>query len=48
MQRNESRYPRVSVSLIDDETPYSTVTIRGKVVEQTTNGAKKPIGKLPK
>jgi PPOX class probable F420-dependent enzyme len=47
-QRNVSRDPRVSISLIDDENPYSMVTIRGKVIEQTSNGADEHIDKLAK
>src|ERR687885_2337726 len=47
-QRNVSRDPRVSISLIDDENPYSMVTIRGKVVEQTSDGADEHIDKLAK
>lgn len=47
-QRNVSRDPRVSISLIDDENPYSMVTIRGKVIDQTSNGADEHIDKLAK
>jgi PPOX class probable F420-dependent enzyme len=46
--KNVSRDPRVSISLIDDENPYSMVTIRGQVVEQTSNGADEHIDKLAK
>ena len=47
-QRNVSRDPRVSISLIDDENPSSMVTIRGKVIEQTSIGADEHIDKLAK
>jgi PPOX class probable F420-dependent enzyme len=47
-QRNVSRDPRVSISLIDDENPYSMITIRGKVIDQTSNGADEHIDKLAK
>ena len=47
-QRNVSRDPRVSISLIDAENPYSMVTIRGNVIEQTSNGADEHIDKLAK
>ena len=47
-QKNVSRDPRVSISLIDDENPYSMVTIRGQVLEQTSNGADEHIDKLAK
>jgi PPOX class probable F420-dependent enzyme len=47
-QKNVSRDPRVSISLTDDENPYSMVTIRGKVIEQTSKGADEHIDKLAK
>ena len=47
-QKNVSRDPRVSISLTDDENPYSMVTIRGQVIEQTNNGADEHIDKLAK
>lgn len=45
-QKNISRDPRVSISMVDDENPYSMVTIKGLVIEQTTNGADEHIDKL--
>jgi PPOX class probable F420-dependent enzyme len=45
-QENVSRDPRVSISLVDDRNPYSMVTISGKVIEQTTEGADEHIDKL--
>ena len=47
-QKNISRDPRVSISMVDDENPYSMVTIKGRVIEQTTNGADEHIDKLAK
>ena len=47
-QKNVSRDPRVSISLTDDENPYSMVTIRGQVIEQTSDGADEHIDKLAK
>jgi PPOX class probable F420-dependent enzyme len=47
-QKNVSRDPRVSISLIDEENPYSMVTIRGQVIEQTSDGADEHIDKLAK
>ena len=38
-QKNVSRDPRVSISIVDETNPYSMVTIKGRVVEQTTEGA---------
>lgn len=45
-QENVSRDPRVSISLVGDRNPYSMVTITGKVIEQTTEGADEHIDKL--
>ena len=47
--KNVSRDPRVSISMIDSETnPYSMVTIKGRVIDQTTEGANKYIDDLAK
>ncbi len=47
-QRNVSRDPRVAISIVDRNNPYNMVTIRGKVIEQTTDGADKHIDKMAK
>ena len=47
-QKNVSRDPRVSISAVDEENPYSMITIKGRVVDQTTNGADEHIDKLAK
>jgi PPOX class probable F420-dependent enzyme len=47
-QKNISRDPRVSISIVDEDNPYSMVTIKGRVVEQTTKGADEHIDKLAK
>lgn len=47
-QRNTARDPRVAISLVDQKNPYNMVTIRGKVIEQTTNDADKHIDKMAK
>jgi PPOX class probable F420-dependent enzyme len=44
--KNVTRDPRVSISLVDDQNPYSMVTISGRVMEQTTEGADEHIDKL--
>jgi PPOX class probable F420-dependent enzyme len=44
--KNVTRDPRVSISLVDDQNPYSMVTISGRVIEQTTEGADEHIDKL--
>jgi PPOX class probable F420-dependent enzyme len=45
-QKNISKDPRVSISILDDENPYSMVTIKGRVIEQSTKGADEHIDKL--
>ena len=47
-QKNVSRDPRVSISIVDEDNPYSMVTIKGRVIEQTTKGADTHIDKLAK
>lgn len=47
-QKNVSRDPRVSISMIDETNPYSMITIKGRVIEQTTEGADKHIDDLAK
>ena len=47
-QKNVSRDPRVSISILDEDNPYSMVTIKGRVVEQTTKGADEHIDELAK
>ena len=46
--KNISRDPRVSLSVIDRNNPYSMVSIQGTVIEQTTIGADQHIDKLEK
>jgi PPOX class probable F420-dependent enzyme len=47
-QKNTSRDPRVAISVIDQNNPYNMVTVKGKVIEQTTAGADEHIDKLAK
>ena len=47
-QRNVTRDPRVAVSIVDQGNVYNMVTIRGRVIEQTTKGADEHIDKLAK
>ena len=47
-QKNVTRDPRVAVSVIDKDNPYHTASIRGKVVEQTRQGADEHIDKMAK
>lgn len=46
--RNMSRDPRVSMSILDPENPYRYVEIRGRVVERTHDGAAAHIDKMAK
>jgi PPOX class probable F420-dependent enzyme len=45
-QKNISRDDRIAISVTDQNNPYHMVTVRGRVVEQTTQGADKHIDKL--
>jgi PPOX class probable F420-dependent enzyme len=47
-QKNVTRDPRVSISLLDENNPYSMTTIKGKVIEQITEGADGHIDNLAK
>ncbi len=47
-QKNVSRDPHVAISIVDQNNPYNMVTIRGKVIEQTSNGADEHVDKLAK
>jgi len=47
-QRNVTKDPRVSVSIVDQNNPYERTTINGIVKEQTKQGADAHIDKLAK
>ena len=47
-QKNVSRNPHVAISIVDQNNPYVMLTVRGKVIEQTTSGADDHIDKLAK
>jgi PPOX class probable F420-dependent enzyme len=47
-QKNFARDPRIALSIFDQNNPYNMVSIRGRVVDQTTNGADEHIDKLAK
>jgi PPOX class probable F420-dependent enzyme len=47
-QKNISRDDRIAISVADQNNPYHMVTVRGRVVEQTTEGADEHIDKLAK
>jgi PPOX class probable F420-dependent enzyme len=46
--KNVSRDPRVAISVADQANPYNMVTVRGRVIEQTTKGAEEHIDKMAK
>ncbi len=46
--RNLSRDPRVSISIVDAEDPYQPLTIKGRVVELSEQGADAHIDELSK
>ena len=45
---NLRRDPRVAISIVDQENPYVSATIRGRVVELTHDGADAHIDKMAK
>jgi PPOX class probable F420-dependent enzyme len=45
-QKNISRDDRIAISVTDQNNPYHMVTVRGRVVEQTAEGADEHIDKL--
>ena len=47
-QKNFERDSRVALSVVDQTNPYNTVSVRGRVVEQTANGADEHVDKLAK
>jgi PPOX class probable F420-dependent enzyme len=47
-EKNVRNDPRVALSIVDQGNPYNMASIRGKVVELSTNGADDHIDKLAK
>ena len=47
-QKNVSRDSRVAISIIDERNPYRNLVIRGRVIEQTQEGAIENINQLSK
>lgn len=45
---NIERDPRVAISIVDPENPYNVVSVRGTVIELTTEGADDQIDRLSK
>jgi PPOX class probable F420-dependent enzyme len=46
--KNISRDPRISICVVDQNNPYHMVIVRGKVFEQTNEGAEEHLDKLAK
>ncbi|HEU0048765.1 MAG TPA: PPOX class F420-dependent oxidoreductase [Nitrososphaera sp.] len=46
--RNVAKNPKVAVSVTDSANPYTMVSVRGRIVEQTGRGADEHIDKLAK
>ncbi len=46
--KNISRDPRVAICVVDQNNPYQMVVVRGRVFEQTNEGAEEHIDKLAK
>jgi PPOX class probable F420-dependent enzyme len=47
-QKNISRDDRIAISVADQNNPYHMVTVRGRVVEQTNEGADEHVDRLAK
>ena len=46
--RNITRDPRIAISVVENSNPYNMVSIKGRVIEQTTEGADAHLKKLAK
>jgi PPOX class probable F420-dependent enzyme len=46
--RNISRNPNVAVSVTDSANPYTMVSVRGRIIESTNQGADEHIDKMAK
>lgn len=47
-ERNVSRDPRVAISVADSTNPYTMITVQGRVVKQTKEGAEEHIDQMAK
>jgi PPOX class probable F420-dependent enzyme len=47
-KRNISRDPRIAISVVEQYNPYNMVSIKGRVIEQTSDGADEHLHKLAK
>jgi PPOX class probable F420-dependent enzyme len=46
--KNVARNPAVAVSMTDPDNPYRQISVRGRVVERTTQGAEEHIDEMAK
>ena len=47
-RRNVSRDPRIALSIVEQYNPYNMVSLKGKVIDQTLEGADEHLHKLAK
>jgi PPOX class probable F420-dependent enzyme len=46
--KNITKDPRIAISVVENNNPYNMVSIKGRVIEQTTQGADEHLKKLAK
>jgi PPOX class probable F420-dependent enzyme len=46
--KNVTRDPRIAISVVENNNPYNMVSIKGRVIDQTTDGADEHLKKLAK
>ncbi|HYZ60249.1 MAG TPA: PPOX class F420-dependent oxidoreductase, partial [Nitrososphaeraceae archaeon] len=46
--KNVTRDPRIAISVVENNNPYNMVSIKGRVIDQTTEGADEHLKKLAK
>src|ERR671911_1667411 len=46
--KNITKDPRIAISIVENNNPYNMVSIKGRVIEQTTEGADEHLKKLAK
>lgn len=46
--KNITKDPRIAISVVDHNNPYNMVSIKGRVIERTTEGADEHLKKLAK
>jgi hypothetical protein len=46
--KNITKDPRIAISVVENNNPYNMVSIKGRVIERTTEGADEHLKKLAK